>query len=98
VPGWLTVVTAERSTRRHSGCGLHPIAAAGERQRMFEWLARRRHQAHIRRLRARHLHLLEAARDLQRGGDIQQFAARTAEAEAVAAELEALENGVSGDR
>jgi len=64
---------------------------------MFNWLRRRRQAAHVRRLQARHLQLLEQARDLQRGGDIQQFATRTAEAEAVAQELEALEAAAADD-
>ncbi len=64
---------------------------------MFTWLRRRRHAAHVRRLQARHLRLLEEARDLQRGGDIQQFATRTAQAEAVAQELEALEAAAVDD-
>jgi len=65
---------------------------------MFNWLRQRRHAAHVRRLRARHLHLLEQARDLQRGGDIREFATRTAEAEAVAKELESLEATTAEDR
>lgn len=49
---------------------------------MFEGMKRRR-------LEKQHLKLLEEARDLQRKGDIQGFAAKTAEAEKVAEELDA---------
>jgi hypothetical protein len=65
---------------------------------MFDWLRQRRHAAHVRRLQARHLQLLEQARDLQRGGDIRQFATRTAEAEAVAKQLESLEAATADRR
>ncbi len=50
---------------------------------MFTWLEKRR-------LRKRHAVLLREARDLQRKGDIQAFAAKTAEAEEVARRLDAL--------
>ena len=50
---------------------------------MFDWLRRRRLAREQHRLERLHLQLLEAARDLQRNGDIQAFAAKTAEAAAV---------------
>ncbi|MCU0864450.1 MAG: DUF6435 family protein [Planctomycetes bacterium] len=43
-----------------------------------------------RRLERLHLQLLEQARDLQRNGDIQGFAAKTAEAAAVEQQLDAV--------
>lgn len=57
---------------------------------MWQWLAERRRRRQRRRLHERYLALLAAARDLQRNGDIVAFAAKTAEAEAVAQELDAL--------
>lgn len=57
---------------------------------MFDWLRRRRLAREQHRLERLHLQLLEAARDLQRNGDIQAFAAKTAEAAAVEQQLDAL--------
>ena len=51
---------------------------------MFAWLKRRKLEKLYRRL-------LEQARDLQRRGDIEGFAAKTAEAEAVGDQLAALQ-------
>lgn len=53
---------------------------------MFNWLK----PDPAKKLEKRHLQLLKEARDLQRRGDIPAFAKKTAEAEAVRAELEAL--------
>jgi hypothetical protein len=61
----------------------------GEDGRMFAWLRRRRLQQDRRRLEQDYLRLLEQARDLQRGGDIQGFAAKTAEAAEAEARLDA---------
>ncbi|MEM6455941.1 MAG: DUF6435 family protein [Acidobacteriota bacterium] len=47
-------------------------------------------------LEKRYAKLLEEARDLQRGGDIAGFAKKTEEAEAVAAEIDALEADQAG--
>jgi len=58
---------------------------AGERAGMFTWLKRRKLEKLYRRL-------LEQARDLQRKGDIEGFAAKTAEAEVVGDQLEALQS------
>lgn len=44
----------------------------------------------IAKLEKKHAKLLEEAMQLQRGGDIKGYAAKTAEAEAVANEIEAL--------
>lgn len=52
---------------------------------MFIWLKRRKLEKLYRRL-------LEQARDLQRKGDIEGFARKTAEAEAVGDQLEALQS------
>ncbi len=57
---------------------------------MFAWLQRRRLAKEQRRLERLHLQLLEQARDLQRNGDIQAFAARTAAAAEVEQQLDAL--------
>jgi hypothetical protein len=57
---------------------------------MMTWLRRRRIAREKRRLENLHLKLLEAARDLQRNGDIQAFAAKTAEAAGVEQQLDAL--------
>jgi hypothetical protein len=62
-------------------------ARADEVPAMFAWLARRRRDKQHRLLQQRHLRLLEEARDLQRNGDIQGFAARTAAAEVAEREL-----------
>jgi len=58
---------------------------------MFAWLAKRRVAKQREALERKHLALLTEARDLQRNGDIQGFAARTAAADAVARELEAFD-------
>lgn len=55
---------------------------------MFSWLRRRRVLREKQRLERLHLELLTAARDLQRNGDIQAFAAKTAEAAEVEQQLE----------
>lgn len=55
---------------------------------MFAWLRRRRELREKQRLERLHLSLLTAARDLQRNGDIQAFAAKTAEAAEVEQQLE----------
>jgi hypothetical protein len=60
----------------------------GERAPMFAWLRRRRVLREKQRLERLHLDLLTAARDLQRKGDIQAFAAKTAEAEAAEQQLD----------
>ena len=57
---------------------------------MFAWLRRRRLDQEQKRLEQRHLRLLQEARDLQRGGDIQGFAAKTDEAAAAERELDAF--------
>lgn len=57
---------------------------------MKQWLANRRVKKQQRQLEQQHRQLLEAARDLQRGGDIKGFAHKTAEAEAVARQLDAI--------
>jgi Family of unknown function (DUF6435) len=56
---------------------------------MFAWLRNRKFVNEQRRLERLHLQLLEQARDLQRGGDIRGFAAKTAEAAAVEQQLDA---------
>lgn len=48
------------------------------------------------RLEGLHLRLLEQARDLQRGGDIRGFAAKTAEAAEVERQLDALAAASAG--
>ena len=58
---------------------------------MFRWLRSRRGDDPLAELRARYARLLEEARDLQRHGDIQGFAQKTAEAEAVGIQLDAAE-------
>lgn len=63
---------------------------------MFAWLRRRRLQQERRRLELAWLRLLEEARDLQRGGDIQGFAAKTAEAAAAEQRLEAWDQAHGG--
>lgn len=72
---------------------MHRRASAGPRpandSRMFAWLRRRRLQQERRRLEQAWLRLLEEGRDLQRGGDIQGFAAKTAEAAEAEQQLEA---------
>ena len=60
----------------------------GEARPMFAWLRRRRVLREKQRLERLHLDLLTAARDLQRKGDIQAFAAKTAEAEAAEQQLD----------
>lgn len=67
---------------------------------MFRWLRSRRRDDPLAELRARYARLLEEARDLQRNGDIQGFAAKTAEAEAVGIQLDAAEAAqkAAGDR
>lgn len=63
---------------------------------MFAWLQRRRLAKEQRRLERLHLQLLEQARDLQRNGDIQAFAARTAAAAEVEQQLDALLASAAG--
>lgn len=58
---------------------------------MFTWLRSRRSDRTLTDLRRRYATLLEEARDLQRNGDIEGFAAKTAEAEAVGAQIDAAE-------
>ncbi len=57
---------------------------------MFAWLQERRLRNQFRALQQHHLRLLEAARDLQRNGDIRGFAAKTAEAEVASAQIDAF--------
>jgi hypothetical protein len=64
---------------------------------MFAWLAARRARRSLDSLRRHYARLLEEARDLQRGGDIEGFAAKTAEAEAVGAELDRRQRGDDDD-
>lgn len=45
----------------------------------------------LKKLEAQYARLLEQARDLQRQGDIQAFAQKSAEADAVLQEIQALE-------
>lgn len=47
---------------------------------MFTWMRRRRLLKERQKLESLHRNLLEQARDLQRSGDIQGFAAKTDEA------------------
>lgn len=56
---------------------------------MFAWLRNRKFVKEQRRLERLHLQLLEQARDLQRGGDIRGFAAKTAEAAEIEQQLDA---------
>ena len=63
---------------------------------MFAWLRRRRLQQERRRLEQAWLRLLEEGRDLQRGGDIQGFAAKTAEAAEAEQQLEAWDKANGG--
>jgi hypothetical protein len=44
----------------------------------------------IKKLEKQYLRLMEEARNIQRGGDIKAFAAKSAEAEEVAKEIERL--------
>lgn len=53
---------------------------------MFKFLKR----DPVKKLEAEYLRLLEEARDLQRNGDIKGFAAKTAQAEKVASQVDAL--------
>lgn len=53
---------------------------------MFNWLRK----DPVRQLQTDYLKKLEEARDLQRGGDIQGFAAATAQAEEIARRIEEL--------
>lgn len=55
---------------------------------MWRWWSERRRVRRRRWLQQRYLVLLAEARDLQRNGDIQGFAQKTAAAEAVAEELD----------
>lgn len=71
-------------------------ARADEVPAMFAWFARRRREKQHRLLQQRHLRLLEEARDLQRNGDIQGFAARTAEAAVAERALEDFEKAMRG--
>lgn len=65
---------------------------------MFAWLRRRRLTKERQRLERLHLQLLEQARDLQRGGDIRAFAAKTQEAADVERQLDAwlAQHGTAG--
>ena len=58
---------------------------------MFKWLAKRRVNKQRTSLDRQYRQLLEAARDLQRAGDIQAFAAKTAEAEECAKQIESMD-------
>jgi hypothetical protein len=58
---------------------------------MFKWLAKRRRVNQRASLDRQYRQLLEAARDLQRAGDIQAFAAKTAEAEDCAKKIETMD-------
>ena len=62
---------------------------------MFGWLRRRKVVNEQRRLERLHLQLLEQARDLQRNGDIQGFAAKTADAAVVEQQLDAMLLGLN---
>ena len=44
----------------------------------------------VKKLKREYLRMMEEARDLQRGGDIQGFAKKTAEAEELAQRIEAM--------
>jgi len=57
---------------------------------MLKWLAKRRLAKQKALLERQHRKLLEEARDLQRSGDIQAFATKTAEAEDCAQRLYSL--------
>lgn len=63
---------------------------------MWKWLEQRRQRRERMRLEGLHLRLLEQARDLQRGGDIRGFAAKTAEAAEVERQLDALAAASAG--
>jgi hypothetical protein len=65
--------------------------SASEVDVMFKWLAKRRRVNKRASLDRQYRQLLEAARDLQRAGDIQAFAAKTAEAEQCAEQIEAMD-------
>lgn len=73
---------------------------------MFAWLKQRRLRSQLRGLQQQHLRLLEAARDLQRNGDIRGFADKTAEAETASSQIdgflaahpELAENAAGGSR
>jgi hypothetical protein len=54
---------------------------------MFNWLSK----SPVKKLEARYHALLQEAQSLQRAGKIPEFGKKTAEAEAVRLELEALE-------
>ena len=73
------------------------IASAAGREanppRMWRWWSERRRVRRRRWLQERYLVLLAEARDLQRNGDIQGFARKTAAAEAVAEELDQHDGG-----
>ena len=58
---------------------------------MFQWLRTRRSERTLDDLRRRYAVLLEEARDLQRNGDIEAFATKTAEAQAVGEQIDAAE-------
>lgn len=62
---------------------------------MFGWLRRRAAARKRHRLVERRLQLLEAARDLQRAGDIEAYAAKTAEAEQAERDLEAFDRAAA---
>lgn len=55
---------------------------------MFAWLKQLRFRSQLRGLQQQHLRLLEAARDLQRNGDIRGFADKTADAEAASTQID----------
>ena len=66
------------------------IAGFYEHHFMFKWMAKRRLVNRRSSLEQQYRKLLEEARDLQRAGDIQSFATKTAEAEECAQQIEAL--------
>lgn len=79
--------------RRGSAPDARPASgptAAAKQSAMWTWLERRRQRRERARLERLHLALLEQARDLQRGGDMRGFAAKTAEAAEVERRLDAL--------
>jgi hypothetical protein len=63
---------------------------------MFGWL-RRSPGKHRERLTRERLRLLEEARDLQRGGDLIGFAAKTAEAAELERQIDMLDASGHGD-
>lgn len=81
-------------TRRFTACRI-PGVIRGEPLAMFGWFKKRGSQPTRDQLVATRLRLLAQARDLQRNGDIVGFAAKTAEAEAVERQIEALDGAAA---